>query len=357
MVPPPHMQGGGQAFHKAVMQGRGPMPGLAYMQAGDGAVKKLDQVFPEARASKEDEQSWMVLEDAAELPARSFEVPKSVYGGAAFAWNLRKFHTFEDWVIHCGQAWVRLALSHVVQIMLICGVWQLAVWQQDALDGEQNNADGNCDGECECWKIPWWLFFICEWIFVVCMMKELVMCFHMTELILFVVPTTEDSKVFRYVKDEEFALVRKDGGMSVCRKWVIFSVVLVPRFIIAFALTYIGGWFLQTALSNEDLFMNSLAAVFVIEIDEMLFDFLTPAGTRRLLEEMPPFEQTREETSLAWKALHDFSFVLKLIASAGLVAFFSIRRADRDCPHNPCNSSAPWAEGSVINCIPFAYPD
>jgi len=250
------------------------------------------------------------LGDAAELSVRCCAVPENVYGTAAMIGILKECDTYYEWYVMVGAAWCRLFISHVIQSMLIVGLLQLTLWQFQDLE------DGN-----DCYKVQTWLFVVCHWLFFIHILKEIISAADFAELILVQMPEAAGSPTLRFVKEDD-TLTLKDGGMSKSRKASIFIVVVLPRFIIAFALLVVGGFFLASARSNEDLFMNSLAAAFVIDIDEMVFEFLTPAYTQRLIAEMPPFESDSLSNSRAWLVLKDTWWIMKLFVSAALVYYF-----------------------------------
>lgn len=273
---------------------------------------------------------------AASLPNRRFKIPDNVYGGAAIIGVLKNWHeeSFDDWLQFCGEAWIRLLLSHIVQIVSMVGLWQLTEWQHFDLDAE------------ECYEIEVWLFAVCLWMFFMSIMTEIIAAMDMVELILLQVPTVSDVKdsVLLYAEDEAGELKRQSGGMTVSRKVFIFLAVLLPRVVIGITLLIIGGLFLASTTTNTDMFLNSLAAAFVIEIDEMVFNFLTPAASKRLIEEIPPFdvpefggayEKGQEPSALViWRSMHRFWGMFKIVTSLVLVYIFYV--TSKKCPNDPC---------------------
>jgi hypothetical protein len=273
-----------------------------------------------------------LLQHAIELPQRSFKIPESVYGGAAMCGILFDVNNFGEWMQYCGEAWFRLLFSHLVQSACMYGLWTLTVWQQDEIEKGT-----------ECWKIHLLVFIVCEAIFIMSILTEVFATFDMWELIIFHVPDTEnqsESEPLMYTKDEDSGeLILKSGGMSRQRKYVIVLIVLVPRLILAVVLLVIGGVFLQSANSNTDLFMNSLAANFVIEIDEMIFQFLTPDFNRRLIAEIPPFEK-------AWEDSHSNRLCLCLVRFWSLIKFsicailvYIFWATAQGCPRDCCEGT------------------
>ena len=70
---------------------------------------------------------------------------------------------------------------------------------------------------------------------------------------------------------------------------VILSTVCFPRFAVALTLFYTGAMFLVHTAVLSDLILNAMALGFVLDLDNMLFTFLTPK-VRSAVSNMDPFE-------------------------------------------------------------------
>jgi hypothetical protein len=250
--------------------------------------------------------------------------------------------TFEDWWERCGEAYIRLILSHTMQALLLIGLAQLNSWQVIAIDYLPPTVVGNQTilnhDSKQCYKLDWWFFFPCVWVFVASIMTEFIDTSDMCELILARVPTVPGkSETFKYRLNEEGEVKRVSGGMSKFRKVFITAVVLLPRFGLALAMLIIGGWFLITAGSNTNLLMNCLASNFILDSDELIFEFLTPAKTKRLIEAIPAFE--KDELHWFRQVCKRYSFHVKLVVSfATVIVMYYLMP---ECVLDPCEGAAP----------------
>jgi len=326
-------------------RGRGPglgPPASAPRKVAPEATKsisKKDAYLPQERIEGEvlaptsHVGELLPLAEAAGLPCRRFQLPDNVYGGVAIIGILRDWRkeSFDSWLFFCGEAWIRLLLSHFIQILSMIGLWQLTVWQREQIEQE------------DCFAMQTWLLVVCLWIFIMHILTEIVAAIDMVELVLLQVPTVTDFSPLLYAKNDEGELELKDGGMTYSRKAFIFAAVLLPRVLIGTSLLIIGGLFLQTSTSNTEIFMNSLAAAFVIDIDEMVFAFLTPAASKRLIEEIPPFDVPiyskgeEPEYIKIWRRLHRFWGMFKIVISLVLVWIFY--HTSPPCPVSPGTDS------------------
>jgi len=80
-------------------------------------------------------------------------------------------------------------------------------------------------------------------------------------------------------KVEEYHLVFLNCKARMC----IYVLVIIPKFLIAIILTWIGCRWLAATESFSDLILNALALEFVINIDEFMFSYFSPAAMRERL--------------------------------------------------------------------------
>jgi len=71
--------------------------------------------------------------------------------------------------------------------------------------------------------------------------------------------------------------------------WCGLAIVL-PKLIATMALGYFGSLYILRCDNIEDLVLNSLAAVFVLDIDTILYECFISSGTRAAVEHMAPIE-------------------------------------------------------------------
>lgn len=85
------------------------------------------------------------------------------------------------------------------------------------------------------------------------------------------------------------------SGLCMGAKLFLSVIVLVPKFAISVGLLVFGGRLVVTSQSDADCLFNSLAAYFVAEIDDYIYQFLSP----RLIKDViatpamfPPLEKS-----------------------------------------------------------------
>merc|ERR1712046_372415 len=82
----------------------------------------------------------------------------------------------------------------------------------------------------------------------------------------------------------------KVAGMSYCWKIINIVCVLVPK-MLAFVVTARSGvQFLMETSGIEDVIVNCVAVFFLLRIDEMMYDHVTDAMTRAMMERIEDFQ-------------------------------------------------------------------
>jgi len=90
---------------------------------------------------------------------------------------------------------------------------------------------------------------------------------------------------FQKYKNREGIIVEKPAvGFTHFYRASIFTFVLLPKFLFAISLIYLGGGFLAIAESNSDLILNAVALTFILEVDDIFYDVLTPSMFKLWLE-------------------------------------------------------------------------
>eukprot|EP00035_Acanthoeca_spectabilis_P009682 m.170825 g.170825 ORF g.170825 m.170825 type:complete len:384 (-) comp14802_c0_seq2:1048-2199(-) len=75
---------------------------------------------------------------------------------------------------------------------------------------------------------------------------------------------------------------------------LLYTFVIFPKVVIAMGLWWYGCSFLLSSENDADLLLNSVALVFVLEIDEYMAK-LVPESTREQVDKFPDYELTAEE--------------------------------------------------------------
>lgn len=285
--------------------------------------------------SSEDKGS--LLSEALDLAEYSYSVPATVYGVAMMSGVLFETDTFVEWFTKCGESYLRCGMNLLVQVGLMLCVFQIDVWQQDTID------NGIKDGS-SCYNLTPFFFGINLWIFCCVVLTEIFETFDMYEIVLRRIPTVPGhSELLRYTTGEGDPQLQS-GGMSVRRKACLCFFVLGPKLGLGITMLVVGGNFLKHSASNTDLLMNSLAAVFILDMDEIIYSFMTPGHARRLLEGLPAFTAA---PNLLYDTGRKTAFLWKLLLSSVLVVIFNQTRLV--CRNNPC-------DGAIRTCPAFDFP-
>jgi len=108
---------------------------------------------------------------------------------------------------------------------------------------------------------------------------------------LFYLPNSKDCGVQRLrtgPDQEDKDLVEVKNGLPCWLKIFNTQLVLIPKLSVAAFLLCYGSGFLLAARTNEDVILNSLALVFVIELDEYMYGYGLPLNIKNYCEAVPP---------------------------------------------------------------------
>eukprot|EP00931_Biecheleriopsis_adriatica_P117303 TRINITY_DN92836_c0_g1_i1.p1 TRINITY_DN92836_c0_g1~~TRINITY_DN92836_c0_g1_i1.p1 ORF type:complete len:322 (+),score=44.91 TRINITY_DN92836_c0_g1_i1:46-966(+) len=264
--------------------------------------------------------------DAVLVPRFSLQLPSTVYGSAILA------ATFTDrnasmlaWWANCGTALFFLLLNDCVQSLMLVQLYQLVQWNRDVVDSGT-----------ECTELYTTFFWTYLGVFFCATLTEMQETWDLFLLIAVGIPTVSEwSDSLKFDREEDGSLTYASGGMTYLRKAVLVILVIVPKYCFGVSLTIIGGWFLQNSATNADLALNSLAVVFILEVDEMIFAYLLPASMRRLVEAMPSFD--KDHPGYWYRVFEAFVPVLKILLALVLVAFYWF--TGNVCENDPCQGS------------------
>jgi len=153
----------------------------------------------------------------------------------------------------------------------------LLVWFIAEMVDESESKGENCSDSI--------LFFLCLVVFTANLLSELMKTILMTLWILFF-NTLQHEELNIHV--DSLGNRRINSGITPWYKFVMIAVVSVPRGAVCVAMIYLGGKFLAAAESEQDLLIDTLALVFVTEVDEIFYDLFTPQVVRRVIQDLPP---------------------------------------------------------------------
>lgn len=232
-----------------------------------------------------------------------FEVPQSVYGAAVMGPILREStgHA-EVWQFQMVP-WIWLLLSNFLQILFVRGIYYITL----------ENAESSLDlSTCEELDITILLSALC--VFIVVLLRDLQETVDMAELFLRQVPTRQRTSVLKF-KSVGDGLELVGGGMSLIRKFFVLVLVILPKLAIAASILCFGLTYLAFSATNSDVILNCTGLCFVIEVDELLYNFFSTPRIRRLVEACPPFTVNDRKSGKLWFFLRPYGPYVKLLAT------------------------------------------
>jgi len=279
----------------------------------DPCQRKEPEKQPEAAwvdpCQPEKQGELVVLQDAFGIVPLELEVPTSVYGSAAVAGLLMEPGGWGQWFHTCGRQWLCLTVNIAMQTAFIVCVNNI----------RETAYEDITSGECDELTMAPFLVMLSVSIYAAFVIKDIEESMRLALLFFVMIPTTAKSKVFKYKKSEDGGWELADVGFSCVRKLGIAGFVILPKLGIAVALLVLGAQYLAASASDADLILNSLALIFVLDLDEMIYVFVTPSFNKRLLEHLPPIQEQR--VPWYWRLWEQFGVILKTIAIAVCLIF------------------------------------
>lgn len=239
------------------------------------------------------------------LPEASFALPESVYSAAAFMPIICKDGTWNTWFDMAFGQYVSLVLNVIVQgafITFVKDIYDSSV--QDLLDG------------AACETLDHYTFGFCGWTFVSYICMDIKQTMSMLEVWLRMIPTASDghTKQLMFSRDGP-AFV--SGDISLARKTLVLLIVFVPKLLLALSLGLIGTRYLAISADDTELILNCVALVFVIDLDELIFQFFSSPKARLVMQSIPPFER-RVKDHFPWNMWTLIAPFVKFIFSVGV---------------------------------------
>lgn len=120
-----------------------------------------------------------------------------------------------------------------------------------------------------------------------------------------------------------------DGISCKYRAWCMLTVG-IPSLVLNLALAYLGALYIMRSDSDSDMVMDTLAVVFVAEIEDFLYVAFTSDAMRYNLENMEPVELalTNRQRSFGWF----FSSIVTPMLTAAATALVVRHTRHVDCP-------------------------
>lgn len=115
------------------------------------------------------------------------------------------------------------------------------------------------------------------------------------------------------------------SGMTQCFKWYCYLTILIPKFGIAVALLTYGTGFVVTTVNDEDLILNAIALGFVLDIDDMAYNYFMTYQMREVVQGLPP-------VIIQATCATDFNTHYGTFFKAGLLFGFTLFTLNFYCP-------------------------
>jgi len=120
-----------------------------------------------------------------------------------------------------------------------------------------------------------------------------------------------------------------DGISNSFRLWSSLTVAL-PKLFIGTALAYLGGIYIERSVDQEAMVLNTLAVVFIADIDEILYRAFTSDAMKDNLEHMRTVELTLSNRKRF--CMWFLSSVICPLLTIGAAGFIIVHSRASDCP-------------------------
>jgi len=246
------------------------------------------------------------LRKAAKVSKFAYQAPQSLYSAVILMPVLIEADDPYEWFRWHGMGYFWMAVNFTTQVLFMVGVHDVCKQLRD-----RGIAEGCND------LFPYLLAaaFFCT---TVCVMTDLQDTWDILYMLRKHVPTVETTSVLKFKPDADGELKLAEGGMSLLRKILIGVCILLPKLLLAIALLLMGFAFLSVSPKNVDIILNATALVFIIEMDEALFDYFSLPEVRSLMGAMPTFEE--EDPSGVLVKLRPLWRFLKFLLCCAVVA-------------------------------------
>lgn len=182
---------------------------------------------------------------------------------------------------------------------------------------EEAESLSNLENSC---SSHWFLKVVAAAVFVACVLVNVYESDQFISWIRFS-PRLEKNEINQLTKDNISSLamtetaILKNGrrifkyprwvqgtGLSKLTKWISIAVLVLPKIAVEISLCIYGVPYIVYARSVEDVILNSLALLFVLDIDDVAYKLLTTTTTRHLMESLPPVLALMPDTYEEWSA-------------------------------------------------------
>ena len=220
----------------------------------------------------------------------------SVYGVALIGWSVADLSEYQKpcpfnlqiiWAVF-NQCFVMLLVNYIAQYFLL---WYLCIFVQKAggapfitfsvVEPVPLLSEQTCNVDST-------LRYICLSLFLTATLGD------MSETIgiirwMYKLKTEKLHKAIE-VSETKSGDVHLTSGFTIPHQIFNIVVIIIPKFLIGLLLMIYGSAFIVLSGSNQDAFLNTLASVFIIEIDELLYNAYSSYVVKNAIKDLPPIK-------------------------------------------------------------------
>jgi len=252
---------------------------------------------------------------------QTLEIPQNLYS-AAMVLPLETFDAKKRWnqFIH-AQTIFMLFVNFFIQGTLIGYLYYIT------LDNEEEY--GECGGY---WQTEQMVYRLCVLIYIAFCLADIIETLGMAYWYWMISRATDikDTGMLSGNANLQYKIVDEDGDLTkdvllnarkvhsttICYKFYVFFGVLFPKFCLAAGTLLIGTGFIVNTDSRDNLLLNALALGFILEIDEMIYEFIASPQWQECVQTIPKIQVLGDETKAGF--FKRFGVPLKALLFVGL---------------------------------------
>lgn len=223
-------------------------------------------------------------------------LPQNVFSSCIVLWlasgtsltSLKQLSPCNGCMVGFGNRFVTAAFYSVLALLTACGVQTILAYY---LFQSVRRADGDLGSDCS--GTSFTLRCVALAVFVLVTLQNFLEV-HEMHLWLSLLPTAKSHEVFKVqevaelIKPTHLAQPGRDGtltgtrlflaasGVTVTARCVFYALLLIPSTLITSAILVAGSGAVLCSDNDFDIILNSVAAVFVLDLDDIIYKLLTP---------------------------------------------------------------------------------
>jgi len=239
----------------------------------------------------------------------SRQLPECIYSCAILAWLVSP----GGWnmVKMCMPSFWAVLVSYVLQFGF--GFFLLSTVGSDPLTS-------TCDGTSSALQFLA-LFSLCSLV-----VKDLLETFDMhLWMTMFPVADKHERLMLRVYRDHwGNQHTRPDSGVTRRDRILFYAILIIPKIMLAVLVLMAGCGVIVRSATNFDIVLNALAAAFILDLDEAIFQLYIPRFVRNLFQALTPLsvsplEQSERPRRFGWASRNHFYLVICPVLIVALV--------------------------------------